>query len=307
MSIPSLADLAVDSVVTQVIEQDPAHVFELLRKVRAGRPAGLLDSDVIEFVKSGELDRYRCFAKDIPYNSRLVLDELLRHRTMYGVRVPMGCPLSLDDIDAELHAEWEREIAEAVSKVFQVRIPTGNDMLDDVEPLYSNLNIPGLNVCVGRFARLLFKYQKVLQQGILDFIYPKDSLERFGADVFFDSNWLQALDLEKSLPSSFWMQWPLSRILRRRRKRNGSEESVYWDTEEEGDPTDPAAASFLKKCRYVFAILEMLEHVHDEILRNVVWSRSFQRVMQGGVHDAGLQAPVRAIVALHWGMPTQRE
>ena len=116
----SLQDLAIDTILTQVLEQDPAHVFRLLRRVRQ-KGSALRDDDVVELVE-GDV-AYRVMARHLPTHARTLLEDVLERRPMYGTRILLGDTTAVPEMDDDRYSKWTDQLGAAVSEGFGIPIP----------------------------------------------------------------------------------------------------------------------------------------------------------------------------------------
>ena len=282
--VPSLQDLAVESVVTQAWEQNPAHVFRLLAKVRQNT-AALLDHDVVEIHDTvGHI--YRAYAHELPVTLRVVLNEILQMSPMYGVRVRLH-DLALT-VDGQVWSKWVQAIAAHASVLFD----TPPEMS---VAYYEEMELPHLDMKVWDLVWALLEYKDLLQ--IWGNFYPRRlGIPRPpGPEVWFRTFDADQIVFDKELPAdNYWLQRPL-KLWNWHPRVNSAPERNFMRA---GDPTDPAAVTFLRNCRYVSAVAKLVAFARLELEGLVEEEAVVHRLLHGVCsHDADLEAPPRVVVS----------
>lgn len=282
--VPSLQDLAVESVVTQAWEQNPAHVFRLLAKVRQNT-AALLDHDVVEIQDTvGHI--YRAYAHKLPLTLRVVLNEILQMSPMYGVRV------RLYELDVGVDDQVWRKYVKAIAAHARVLFDTPPEM----SVVYEEMELPHLDMKVSDLVFCLMEYKEALKMWG-DF-YPRTLLgvpRDEGPEVFFRTFDADQIVFDKELPAdNYWLQRPLQ-LWNWNSRANSPPERNFMRA---GDPTDPAAVTFLRNCRYVRAIAKLVHFAHFELEKLVEEKAVVHRLFQGVCSDdKDLEAPPRVVVS----------
>ena len=289
-SLASLQDLAVDSIVTQVLEQDQGHVFRLLARVRRTGPT-LRDDDVLELIE-GEV-AYRVLARHVPTHARALLEDLLERRPMYGAKIPLGDPAAAsgtDEMDDDRWYSWRQQLGQAVAALFGVEIPTTWEFGEDP----SEVQIPGLGLCVRQLVHYLDQLSHVLQLWRRSLIEPDHNYDCFGADVLFHKDDLEALD--------FTREWPPEGPVWLWRTIGAVGDAAGWDVVRDEDAEhSPAARLLLRKGRYAFAIVKAIDTAYDELEGMLLSCKEVECSTKNWVEQRALHAPPRATVLLHWG------
>ena len=284
--VPSLQDLAVESVVTQAWEQNPARVFRLLAKVRQNT-AALLDDDVVEIQDTvGHI--YRAYAHELHVTLRVVLNEILQMSPMYGVRVRLH-ELGLTE-NQQMWYSWLQAIAAHASMLFDT--PVGMSL-----HYYEGMELPHLDMKACDLVWALLEYRNLLE--MWGHFYPRTLLgvpRDEGPEVFFRTFDADQIVFDKELPAdNYWLQRPL-KLWNWNSRVNSAPERNFMRA---GDPTDPAAVTFLRNCRYVRAVTKLVHFARFELEDLVEEEAVVHRLLQGVCsHDADLEAPPRVVVSL---------
>lgn len=161
-------------------------------------------------------------------------------------------------------------------------------------PYQGGLSIPGLGLCVRQLVHHLDQLSHVLQLWRRSLIEPDHNDERFGADVFFDKDDLETLDVARAWPPEgpLW----LGRTVGAVGDRGG------WDVAHDDDAQNsPEARLFLRKARYAMAVLKAIKAVHDELEGMLLSCKHVEYSSNNWTHSHRLCTPPRAVVHLHWG------